>query len=142
MVAAREARRAANRAAKDDTGQHAATDAAHVTPQPPQAVATALWATAPWATASPAVPGAELVLAGLQDLAAGTESEDALLVSIAAPRLRLVGIPVPPAFAHPEARLFARLAHQHGDGAHSRYNALVRRLVSFARAAAAVASHA
>jgi hypothetical protein len=78
----------------------------------------------------------ELVTAGLADLAAGLESDEALLVSIAEPRLRLLGIPVPPPFSDPEERLFARLAGRHGDGAHGRYNALVRRLVSFARAAA------
>jgi hypothetical protein len=37
---------------------------------------------------------------------------------------------------HPEDALFDRLEETHGDGAHSRYNALIRRMVSFARAAA------
>ena len=35
-----------------------------------------------------------------------------------------------------EARLYAPLYASHADGAHGRYNALVRQLVSFQRAAA------
>ena len=86
-----------------------------------------------------ALPGHELVLRGLEDLAAGIESDEALLVSIGAPRLRQAGIDVPEAFASPEHRLYERLAAEDADAAHSRYNALVRRLVSFERAADALA---
>lgn len=81
------------------------------------------------------LPGHELVLKGLDDLARGVESEEALLVSIGAPRLRRAGIEVPESLASPEQRLYDRLAAEHGDAAHGRYNALVRRLVSFERAA-------
>jgi hypothetical protein len=87
-------------------------------------------------TATPAVPGCDLVAAGLADLSAGRESPPALLVSMAAPRLQQLGIPVPTPLADPEERLYLRLAAQHGDAAHGRYNALVREMVSFARAAA------
>lgn len=38
----------------------------------------------------------------------------------------------------PEDRLYARLAEEYGNGAHSKYNALIRRLVSFERAASCV----
>lgn len=82
------------------------------------------------------LPGGDLIAEGFNDLAAGRESAAALLVSIAAPRLRLLGWNVPSPIAHPEERLYASLAEQYGDGAHSRYNALIRRLVSFQRAAA------
>ena len=41
------------------------------------------------------LPGYELVSVGLDDLAAGRETESALLVAMAAPRLRAVGIDVP-----------------------------------------------
>lgn len=41
------------------------------------------------------LPGYELVSAGLDDLAAGRETESALLVAMAAPRLRAIGIDVP-----------------------------------------------
>ena len=89
-----------------------------------------------------ALPGHELVLKGLDDLAIGVESDEALLVSIGAPRLLRAGIEVPPPFPSPEHRLYDRLAVREGDAAHSVYNALVRRLVSFEQAADARASAA
>jgi len=82
------------------------------------------------------LPGAELIAAGLADLEHGAETDESLLVSMAAPRLRALGFDVPAPFADPELRLYSRLTAQHGAAAHSRYNALVRRLVSFQRAAA------
>jgi len=75
---------------------------------------------------------------GLDDLASGTESVEALLVSIGAPRLRALGIAVEAAWRDPERRLYDRLAADHADSAHARYNALIRRLVSFERAAECV----
>jgi hypothetical protein len=85
--------------------------------------------------AESSLPGHELVRAGLEDLAAGRESEAALVVAIAAPRLRAVGIEVPAGGGvFPSHRLYALLS-QSGDGAHSRYNALVGRIAGFARAA-------
>ena len=89
-----------------------------------------------------ALPGAELVLKGLQDLAEGRESIDALLVLIGAPRLRTLGLAVPADSdaTSPEHRLYARLSGEDGATAHSRYNALVRRLVSFERALACVSA--
>jgi hypothetical protein len=81
------------------------------------------------------LPGAELIRAGLDDLAAGRESEASLLVSMAAPRLRSLGYEVPAGGAtQPSHRLYELLVAGEG-GAHSRYNALVGRVVSFARAA-------
>ena len=71
---------------------------------------------------------------GLADLEAGRETEAALLVSIGAPRLRRLGFAVASPFPEPEHRLYARLAGSEADAAHARYNALVRRLVSFERA--------
>lgn len=82
------------------------------------------------------LPGADLVEAGLRDLALGRETPESLLVSIGAPRLRVLGFDVPPPLADAEMRLYAHLASEHGAAAHSQYNALVRRLVSFERAAA------
>ena len=79
-------------------------------------------------------PGADLIEAGLADLRAGRETAAALLVSIGAPRLRRLGTAVPEPFTFPEHRLYALLAREAGDAAHSRYNALIRRLVSFERA--------
>ena len=82
------------------------------------------------------LPGAELIDAGLADLASRTETDASLLVSMAAPRLRSLGFDVPVPFADAELRLYRRLAERHGAAAHGQYNALVRRLVSFQRAAA------
>lgn len=73
---------------------------------------------------------------GAEDLDAGHESVEALLVSIGAPRLRTVGIELSTPIASPEHKLYALLANEKGDAAHSAYNALIRRLVSFERAAA------
>jgi len=80
------------------------------------------------------LPGADLVRSGMADLERGEESVEALLVSIGAPRLTAIGFAVPSPFPAPEHRLYALLARTEGDEAHSRYNALVRRLVSFERA--------
>jgi len=41
------------------------------------------------------LPGAEMVRPGLEDLAAGRETEAGLLVAVAAPRLRALGYTVP-----------------------------------------------
>jgi hypothetical protein len=82
------------------------------------------------------LPAADLIAAGLRDLAEQRETLPALLVSIGTPRLRRLGIAVPAAaFEHAEHRLYARLAEDDEMTAHSRYNALIRRLVSFERAA-------
>jgi len=81
------------------------------------------------------LPGVEIIRTGLRALSRRESSIDALLVSIAAPRLRQLGIRVPEGLTNPEEALFDRLEELHGDGAHSRYNALIRRVVSFARAA-------
>jgi len=88
-------------------------------------------------TASDArLPGFDLMTCGIADLAVGTVSVESLLVSIGAPRLRTLGFAIPTPFADAETRLFVLLTQQYADGAHSRYNGLVRRLVSFQRAAA------
>lgn len=80
------------------------------------------------------LPGRDLIARGLQDLEAGEETVPALLVSIGAPRLRFLGIVVPRPIPQPELRLYLRLHQEDPDAAHGRYNALIRRLVSFERA--------
>ena len=85
------------------------------------------------------LPGGSVIRAGLEDLAAGRETEASLLVMIGAPRLRRLGFGIPagsPPFV--EHRLYERLRAFHADAAHSRYNALLRVLVSFERAAECV----
>lgn len=85
-----------------------------------------------------ALPGAELVQAGLADLRARRETAAALLVSIGAARLTEAGHDVAEPFDEPELRLFALLAGEDADAAHGAYNALLRRLVSYERAAECV----
>jgi hypothetical protein len=86
-----------------------------------------------------AVPGSELVEQGLDDLRQGRETDASLVVSIGASRLRAAGCDVAEPLADPEHRLFARLAGEDADSAHGRYNAMIRRLVSYERAAECVA---
>ena len=81
------------------------------------------------------LPGADLIGKGVADLERRIESVEALLVSIGAVPLRALGIPVGEPFVDPERRLYHLLAATGGDGAHSQYNALVRRLTSFRQAA-------
>jgi hypothetical protein len=77
------------------------------------------------------LPGGDLVGQGLRDLEGGLESIEALLVSIGAPRLRKAGLAVRRPLPDAEHRLYERLAEDDPDSAHSRYNALLRRLTSF-----------
>jgi len=82
------------------------------------------------------LPGSEIVRAGIEDLKQGCETVPALLVSIGAPRLRRLGLPVPDTtFPLPELRLYEKLREINPDAAHARFNSLIRRLVSFERAA-------
>jgi hypothetical protein len=82
------------------------------------------------------LPGADLFNAAVEDLRAGVESPAALLVSMARGRLVDAGLVVPPAAVErPAHRLYDLLAADDPDNAHGRYNALLRRIVSFARAA-------
>lgn len=81
------------------------------------------------------LPGAELVRRGLEDLAARIDSIEALLVSIGAPRLRSCGLEVPSCQAKdPQLALYGLLCGDDDRDAHSRYNALIRRLISFEQA--------
>ena len=81
------------------------------------------------------LPGNDLIVTGIEDLQCNRETIPALLVAIGAPKLRSLGLDVPEnTFANPEHRLYDLLASSEPDSAHSRYNALIRRLVSFERA--------
>jgi hypothetical protein len=82
------------------------------------------------------LPGAEIVTPGLADLAAGRESVNADAVAMASIRLRAAGIDVPPVSDSPPAahRLYEKLRAEDPRDAHSRYNSIMRRMTSFARA--------
>jgi len=86
------------------------------------------------------LPGWELVEPGLADLTAGRATIPALLVSIGASRIEAAGLAVGAVLADPETTLYQLLAAHDPDSAHGRYNALIRRLVSFERAAEACAT--
>ena len=85
---------------------------------------------------SAALPGGDLIEKGLADRRRGIASLEGLLVSIGAPRLAQLGMDVPNPVPGAERRLYERLHAEDADSAHGRYNALIRRLVSFERAAA------
>jgi hypothetical protein len=82
-------------------------------------------------------PGAEIVLPGLDDLAAGRLTVAACLVSIARPVIEASGLTATSAplryITEPERALYRLLCQEPAD-AYSRYNSLLRRLVSFERA--------
>ncbi len=87
------------------------------------------------------LPGADLVEQGILDLQAKKQTSSALLVATAAPRLRGLGFRLPAYIKEinrPEMRLYRLLWEAEPRGAHSRYNALIRRVVSFSRAFEAV----
>lgn len=83
------------------------------------------------------LPGGELIQEGLDELGRGVLGVGALLVAIGAPRLARAGIPVPEAAflcRDAELLLYARLGEQRVRDPYSRYNALLRELVSFEQA--------
>jgi hypothetical protein len=81
------------------------------------------------------LPGEDLVSTGVLDLQSERETIPALLVAIGAPKLRKLGLSLPATLPlNPEHRLYDLLSVDEPDTAHSRYNALIRKLVSFQRA--------
>jgi hypothetical protein len=84
------------------------------------------------------LPGAELVVRGLDDLKQGKVSEYSLLLLVARPRLNGLGIAVNNtlgAMKEPvEHALYSFLEDKAGDDAFGQYNSLIRRMVSFERA--------
>lgn len=84
----------------------------------------------------PGLPGAQLVTSGIEALKRGDLTIEALLVCVGATRMRLAGLeipPSPPLAQPPEIELYLAIGAEHPEDAHSRYNALIRRLVSFER---------
>ncbi len=83
------------------------------------------------------LPGGELVQRGLADYEAGLVTPASCLVAIGWPRLERAGLALPaPAsalFPQPEMQLYQLLGGEPGD-AYSRYNSLLRRLISFEQA--------
>ena len=85
------------------------------------------------------LPGEDLIEAGVRDLRDGRETVAALLVAIGSPRLKRLGLELPDNLpTNPEHRLYDLLSQTDEASAHSRYNAFIRRLVSYERAAECV----
>jgi hypothetical protein len=85
------------------------------------------------------LPGNDLIEMGVEDLRQQRQTIAALLVAIGAPKLRSLGLEIPENLpSSPEHRLYDLLSDSEPDSAHSKYNALIRRLVSFERAMACV----
>jgi hypothetical protein len=82
------------------------------------------------------MPGGDIVDTGLADLAEGRVSAASLAVSLAAPRLRREGVPVPieSVQSNAEDRLYELLSGSAGDLAHARYSAYLGQMESFAAA--------
>ena len=84
------------------------------------------------------LPGNDLIVAGIEDLRHQRQTIAALLVAIGAPKLRSLGLALPENLpSNPEHRLYDLLSVPDSDSAHSKYNALIRLLVSFEHALAA-----
>jgi hypothetical protein len=82
------------------------------------------------------LPGGDIVDTGLAQLAVGAIGPESLVVSLAAPRLRREGVPIPGGSVHPEPedRLYDLLSAAAGDLAHARYAAWLEQIASFADA--------
>jgi hypothetical protein len=87
-------------------------------------------------TLDPALPGCDIVVKGLDDLATERLSPEALVVTAAAPRLRRLGIEVPESTLGQaaELELYAELVRSGVADPYSAYNALLRSITSFAAA--------
>ena len=84
------------------------------------------------------LPGGEIIDAGLAALAGGEESVESMVVSLAAPRLRREGVPLPhDVFTDADLRLYRLLEQTSGNLAHARYLAYLRQASSFADACSA-----
>ena len=81
------------------------------------------------------LPGNDLVREGIADLKAGRRTAAALLVTMAGPRLRRLGVEVPDAAGEAAGhRLYELLSTDDLYDPYRHYNALVGRIVRFARA--------
>lgn len=81
------------------------------------------------------LPGEDLMRKGLRDAASGEVTEEACLVSMASPRLLAKGLLTADTALVSDAELtLYHLLCRRAEDPYSRYNSLVRRLVSFEHA--------
>lgn len=89
------------------------------------------------------LPGGGEIDRGITDLALGRETVESLVVSLAAPRLRREGVPLPRELQKdPENRLYRRLEQDAPELAHARYLAHLQQAMSFADACRLFREHA
>ena len=89
------------------------------------------------------LPGADVIAEGVRAHQRGETTTESLLVAIGAPRLRSLGHDLPERSGlceRPEVELYLLLSERYGRDAHQRYNALIRRLVSYEQAAERIQS--
>jgi hypothetical protein len=82
------------------------------------------------------LPGCALIEQGLQDYVANRHTQQSCLIRMARPRLVKAGLldrAAPQHDINAELDLYHLLSHE-GNQAHSRYNALIRELISFEHA--------
>jgi len=93
----------------------------------------------------PKIPGSDIVAKGLDDIRNGRISAYALLLHVAAPRLKRLAIDIPtlPGVKNPEDVPYEHQLYEliKGAGGHGFYNALCNRISSFASALEARKSH-
>jgi hypothetical protein len=83
------------------------------------------------------LPGAELILPGLEDIRQGRNNTiGSLLIAIASVRLTAAGLDIPqaPLISEPELALYAHLQNERNSDAYYYYNALLNSLNSFCNA--------
>ncbi len=80
------------------------------------------------------LPGGDLIQRGIADYASGRVTPESCLLAVGWGRLKRGGLEMPARaaerFPQPELQLYELLCAETGD-AYSRYNALLRRLISF-----------
>lgn len=81
------------------------------------------------------LPGAALVSRGLADAHRGIWSAEALLIAVAATRLKALGLELPEGLPQDaELALYAQLGRDGVEDPYARYNSLLRELDSFLEA--------
>lgn len=80
------------------------------------------------------LPGGDLIRRGISDYTAGCVTQESCLLAVGWSRLQRGGLEMPvkavERFSQPELQLYDLLCAEVGD-AYSRYNSLLRRLISF-----------
>lgn len=77
------------------------------------------------------LPGGDIILPGFDDLESNKETIASLLISIASQNIMRAGVQVSRVIPDPEIKLYQILCDEFGNRAHSKFNSLIRLLISF-----------